>query len=407
MIRAATKSGMTGVLAALAAAVSSLSVADRGFSAGAEPYELVRTLSAIQGDVVRGRADALDVQRRLIIEIAKAFNRTDVELFRQSKKNRQAVVRYVLSGGAPDTLRRLLEEKVYPEDEVSLAKAALAYSEGRKADADELLAAIDHRALPRSLAGHVALVKALVVGASRQSEADALLDDARLLSPGSIVDEASLRRQIELASSLGNRGRVKELTSRYLRRFPVSQYSKGMLRQVANVLGSTKLTGENAEHEEMGRLLRNLPPALNHWVMGEIAEIALGQGNVETTLFALNHRDMASKALGGEKESQRMQLYEGAALVVTDAFERARKLIETTDPRPLRRKDRVLLRAAKRVAEAIREPAASDIMAEQPFDAGSVPQSQDWLEADEAKRLHALAEEASKQVASLVEEASK
>lgn len=394
-------------IAAACLVVAAVSGVGPGVAGAPQPFELVRALTSIQSDVVRGRAEALELQQRLILEIGRTLALTDIERFRESSRNRRAVVKYVLSGGAPAPLGRLISENVFPEHEVALAMAALAYAEGRKADADAALATIGHRTLPRSLAGHVALVKALVLGPSRQQEANALLDDARLLSPGTIVDEASLRRQIQLASSLNKRERVKKLTSRYLRRFPASQYSRGMLQQVAEVLGNTRLADAEEAQREIGRLLQNLPPELNHWIMGEIAEIAIGQGNFETTLFALDYRGKSSQLVGGEKESDRMRLYEGAALIVTDAFERARKLIRTTNPRPLSAKDRELLRATRLLADLIRKvPALAPQELPKP-ESLSVDGSADWAEVSEAELAVEMATGAARNMTILIKEASK
>ena len=65
------------------------------------------------------------------------------------------------------------------------------------------------------------------------AKALAYLDDARLLAPGTLIEEAAFRRQIALIASAGDGERYEMMVARYLRRFPNSVYAGNFRQQFA------------------------------------------------------------------------------------------------------------------------------------------------------------------------------
>ena len=82
-------------------------------------------------------------------------------------------------------------------------RAAMAYGENRNAEAMELLAEIDPRSLDASIAGHVALVRRSWRRRRIADKALALVGEARLLAPGTMIEEAALRHEVRSGRDQG------------------------------------------------------------------------------------------------------------------------------------------------------------------------------------------------------------
>ncbi len=184
-----------------------------------EPFELVRSLQSLQDQVVRGNTRAHAAQRVLLAHIAEQFDALKPEGWKDPKNARAAVV-FVLSGGSARALQKLVRSGASTDINEKLLKGTLAYGEGRHDEAAELLASVEARALDPGTAGLVAYVQGELAAKKEPAKALVHFDDARLLAPGTIVEEAALRRQIALLAASGNAVRYEALATQYLRRFP-------------------------------------------------------------------------------------------------------------------------------------------------------------------------------------------
>ena len=138
-----------------------------------EPYLIVRSLTVLQNAIAQGVFQSPEAQRDLVSRIGSALLQTKPSVWKDNRKNTRAAIKYVLSGGNPQILKHLLERDLIQEDYLQLAQASLAYGEGRKQAASVLLSKVEPRDLVPSLAGHVALVKALMIGSRQPSKVHA------------------------------------------------------------------------------------------------------------------------------------------------------------------------------------------------------------------------------------------
>lgn len=212
----------------------------------AAPFQLVRTLQAMQDDMAGGSAAALAGQRALLQRMEEEFADAD-PLVWQDRRNSRALVAYTLGGGRPVTLRRLLASATPPDGDEALMRGALAFVEGDEATARRYLTDIDPRSLPASLGGQLALAQAALLVGQNPQGALLLLDTARLLAPGTLVEEAALRRQIFVASELDDLARFETLSGQYLRRFRRSVYAGNFRRRFAAALSRMKFLDDPAQ----------------------------------------------------------------------------------------------------------------------------------------------------------------
>jgi chemotaxis protein MotC len=319
-----------------------------------DPVELLRPLRALQDRIAQGDAEARAGAGVLLGKIGEALRRVDAEAWTKPR-NVRAALAFTLSGGEHGILETILGSGVALENE-RLVQGALAYARGRGGEAQELIGDLSALTLDPLIAGHVALLQAELVANSNPVRAIALLDEARLLAPGTLVEEAALRRQVSLVSAAGRPELLEALSGQYLRRFPRSFYASSFKQQFA-----AELVGRKAAPLDSAKLDAALLPL----EAGEqrdlyllIATEAIARGRMDLV------RHAAGKALrragNGTPQYMRAVTYEAAALIVTGDFEAGFAALADVDRAKLEGEDVELLDAALSVAEHIRQlPAAS------------------------------------------------
>jgi chemotaxis protein MotC len=318
-----------------------------------EPYQLVRTLERVQDRIAEGNAQAHNYQRQFIAETAEKLLAASDATWESQKNVRSAIV-YVLSGGDPRILKKLLAIPKLPSLNAELLKGVLAYAEGRNQEALELLSEIDHLSFDSRTGGHLALAKAMVAAPQDAARAVVWLDEARLLCPGTLVEEAALRREVLLLSNLEDYQRFELLSIQYLRRFPKSIYAKNFSRSFAIATASGKY---GSDPKLMGRLEKRLDDFdddTRRELYMALAEQGVTRGRVELTRMAADKIGHLVK--DGGRDSIRLQLYKAAALVVTPEYEFALARLRMIDRTKLGSNDARLLDNAIALALEVRQP---------------------------------------------------
>jgi chemotaxis protein MotC len=214
----------------------------------------------------------------------------------------------------------------------------------------------------------------MLVATDDPKRAIAYLDMARLLAPGTLVEEAALRREAVIAAGVEDLDKFKLLTSQYLRRYHKSFYAGDFIRRFAVVMMTGKYAESPALFQELAETLDTLDKEQRKLVYSAIAEAGIVRGRVQITLLAA--RKLADQAKDDPKRAVQARLYESAVLLVTDEYDRAAAQLKSIDRAQLAPRDQPLLDAALTVASRLRaapEAAASDapppVSAEQGKDA--------------------------------------
>jgi chemotaxis protein MotC len=332
-----------------------------------EPFELVRSLQSLQDQVVRGNTRAHAAQRVLLARIAEQFDVLSTEGWKDPRNARAAVV-FVLSGGSARALQKLTHSGASTDINEKLIKGALAYGEGRHDAAAAQLAGIEARALDPGMAGLVAYVQGELAAKKEPAKALVYFDDARLLSPGTIIEEAALRRQIALLAAAGNADRYEALATQYLRRFPSSVYAGGFRQQFALAIAGHTDVVEPDRLARLERMLGGVAQSDRRELYLMIAKEAVAKGKMAMAKFAAANAGSLTEAASTDRE--RARLYEGAALIVTEAFDRGVEILSAVERSKLAETDASLLDAALSIAGQVRRmPATPDA---EPLAAGEV-----------------------------------
>lgn len=327
-----------------------------------QPYELVRTLQAMQNQIALGVKNAHAAQRTMLAAILKATASARPDIW-ADPRNTRAVFSFVLSGGDPRPLRDLIAINASPAFAADLSRGVLAFGEGRNKEAQQFLDAVDARTLDPSIAGHVALIQGILHAGGDTSKAMSKFDDAELLSPGTLVEEAALRRNAILTLQTGNFRRGLTLSSRYLRRFPNSGYGESFLQQFAQQMA---LHADNAEASHLSSIdmvVETLPATRKPQFYIAIAREAILRGKIK---LALETSVKANSADAGFDIAKRARLYEALALVAGKDWMRGRDLLNGMAAESLNANDADLRQAALALADAIRKPPDTSVPALEP-----------------------------------------
>jgi chemotaxis protein MotC len=339
-------------LAAFAAVLMFAAESAQCQEAPGQPVELVRSLRALQDRIAHGDAAAHQSQRKLLAQIAEQLARVADQAW-TDPRNARAAVAFVLSGGDARVLRKLLDMGALPGVDDKLVQGALAYSEGRNAEAAELLALINARALDASMAGHVALIQSELIAKKDPQKAMDFLEEARLLSPGTLIEEAALRRHVTALAAAGDFDRFQALATRYLHRFPNSLYAGNFRRQFASEIVARAQAGDAARMSTLESGLAALDAADQREIYLSIAKEGLIKGKLEVTRFAA--RNAVRLAAEPTADGVRARLYAAAALAVIDASDQGPSALASLEGATLSEDDAELLAAAGSVVAEIRQ----------------------------------------------------
>ncbi|TQF41712.1 chemotaxis protein [Bradyrhizobium sp. UNPF46] len=316
-----------------------------------EPYELVRALQAVQDGIASGDTAAHGSHIALIRQIGEKFLAADPAVW-SNPQNSQAVVIYLLSGGAPQIVRKLPRDKMNVDER--LFNGALAYVEGRQEEAREQLKDVKPRTLSSGLGGQVALVQGALFARVEASLAIERLDDARLLLPGTLVEEAALRREILLVGQAEDFEKFEFLTLAYLRHYRNSIYAGDFWQRFSTGLTQSSLALDERRFARIAALLEQIDRASRLKLYLVIARAAMVRGHLAVTRLAGERALTLSADASADRE--RAHFFRGAARALADEYDGGLAELKAVDRSKLPERDVPLFNATVQLALDVRKP---------------------------------------------------
>jgi chemotaxis protein MotC len=312
------------------------------------PVQLVRTLHLMQDQIAIGSTEAHLGQRGLLGILDDRFMNLEPETW-QSSKNARAAVSFVLSGGNPGILRKILEL-----GSSIIAETDRALIEGGEEAAQSSLTSLDPRSLPPTLGAQLALVQSALVVRKNAAKSDELLDFVRLQAPGTLLEEAALRRQVFVASQTHNMGKFQSLATEYLRRYRHSVYAGNFRQRLASVLTRIDFGKEASRFEGVVAMMSELDSEARRDLYLLAARSSIEQG---FTTSARLLADKAQEVAGSDKMSAaRAKLYRAASLITSpQTIDGAVNDLRSIDRSGLAASDLELLDSALAMAGQIRK----------------------------------------------------
>lgn len=339
--------------------------------AATTPLAMVRALQLLQDQVAVGSTNAHVAQRALLARIDENFIPLDSQVWKD-QRNVHAAVIFVLSGGKPDILKKLLNLGFLEKQDEQLVQGALNYVEGRENEARILLGDIDVYSLPPSLAGQIALVQSALIVREDPAKSVQLLDFVRLQMPGTLVEEAALRREIFVVSQMGDMKKFESLVRQYLRRFRYSVYAGNFRQRFAASLTRLDFSRDPEHFPRLVAMLSEMDPAGRRELYLLMARAAVEQGQTEAAILAA---DKAFELSAMDKISAaRAKLYKAAAVIVTTkGFQVGLDDLKAIDRTILPPQDVSLLDSALALAQQIRSAPAIPQVNVEPVPSSKAP----------------------------------
>lgn len=313
-----------------------------------QPYQMVRSLQLVQDRIAGGDEAALPMQRKLLEMIDAKFLATAPAGF-DDPRNFDALLVYAISGGNPVTIETVVSRLDLKPPRAALGDGILGYVRGRPAEAEKALHDIDPLTQPIELGAYLALIKGSVAAADDSAAALKLFDEARLLGPGSLVEEAALRRSIMIALKMRDAGLFLGYSEKYVRRFLHSPYASQFAD--AFVIGMVEM------HDSMG--LDKIAATLNEMdaerrksIYLRLARKSAIDGLASLTAFAARMAGIRDDPRS-KTTDPRVLLYSSIASVASGSAGAVAAQLAAIDRDHLSESDQQLLDAARAVAEKV------------------------------------------------------
>ncbi|WP_147707561.1 chemotaxis protein MotC [Microvirga massiliensis] len=316
--------------------------------------QMLRTLQLMQDQIGLGSTEAHTAQRGLLTVLDRRFMELDDETWKDGKNIRTAIA-FVLSGGNPQILRKLLGlgKEIVPVEERPLIGGALAYVEGREEEARRALMPIDVTTLTPTFGAQIALVQSALIVKTDPKRSMELLDWVRLMAPGTLLEEGALRREVFVASVIDDARKFESLVVRYLRQFRNSIYAGNFRQRLASALARIDFGKDPERFGRVVTMLNELEPDVRRDLYLLMARSSVEQGFVGSAIMTaekameLSQNDRVSAA--------RASLYTAAASVVDlAAFEKSVRTLNSIDRTILPATDVQLLDSAISLSRQIR-----------------------------------------------------
>jgi chemotaxis protein MotC len=314
-----------------------------------QPYQLVRSLELVQDRLANGDEAAFPMQRKLLEMIdAKLLAASPKEF--EDRRNFDALLVYGISGGNPSTIETVVSRLDLKPPRAALGDGVLGYARGRPAEAEKALHDLDPLTQPIELGAYLALLKGSVTEDS--AAALKLFDKARLLGPGSLVEEAALRRSVLIALKMRDPDLFLDYSEQYVRRFLHSPYAgqfvDGFVVGVVNM-------HENIDLERVARTLNEMDAERRKFIYLRLARKSAIDGLADMTAFASRQAGIRNDPRA-KTNDPRVLLYSSIASVASGSVGAIATQLASIDRGQLSESDRRLLDAARAVASEVIAP---------------------------------------------------
>lgn len=316
-----------------------------------DPYRMLRSLQFVQDTVVRGDHSAADMQRFMLGTIDERLRTADPKIF-QDPRNVDAALIYAMSGGNPATLEYLVARDVDGNFDNRVSDALRKYLSGKGTLIAKSLGDIASEYKNAKIGPYLALVAGNVTLTKDPAAALKFYDWARLTAPGTIVEEAALRRSLAVAVDAKIVDKASLYANGYARRFLYSPYAS----QFADLF--VRFVVEHYEvlkPEDIEATLGYMDSDRRREVYLRVAREAAIAGRKELATMAAEQ----AKLLSGTEEGADAlaKLYGSLVGVPTENVDDAMAELMKIPEEALSPRDRALRQAAETVAkEVLRKP---------------------------------------------------
>lgn len=342
-----------------------------------QPYQMVRSLQLVQDRLASGDHAALPMQNKLLEMADARFRASKPDDFKEPR-NLRALLVYGMSGGNPATVRSAAGRIELDPTNKAIVDGILDYLGGRPGPAIEALQPIDPMTLSPDVGAFVALIKGSLLAIEDPAQALTLLDQARLLSPGTLVEEAALRRSIAITTANGDAARFAQASTQYVERYLLSPYAS----QFADSFVAGVVTLHMAlSQDKLGDITSMMDTERERVIYLRVARRAAIDGLNELSAFASAKAIPQDKGTTGT-DDPRAELYASLSSITSATVDDIRTKLKTIDRTRLSASDRSLLDAAQQITQEVVAPPIPTVF-DQPPPTAAKPEPQANVAAQE------------------------
>jgi chemotaxis protein MotC len=335
------------LLAVGLAIASPAAAAGGGDQENLAPFKMLRSLQFVQDAVALGDASAGEMQRFLLGTIDQRLRTVESSVF-DDDRNIDAALIYAMSGGNPATLEYLIARDVNGYFDNRVTDVLRKYLTGKGVLVAKSLVDVANEYQGKKIGPYLDLVAGNVMMAQNPAEALRLYDQARLALPGTIVEEAALRRSVAISLHAGLVDKGLGYSQRYVRRFLHSPYAS----QFADLFVKLAIEHNEVKAEDIVAILSFMDEPRRREVYLRIARAAGIAGKAElaktAATYAQSLAGTADNPLGAVAD-----FYGSMASVSTADVDAAAKSISRVADSELSPRDRALRAAAQAIAEQV------------------------------------------------------
>lgn len=346
---------VTGLVVALLTGTASLGRSQEPL----QPYQMVRSLQLVQDRLAAGDHAALAMQAKLL-ELIDARFRVSLPGDFSEPRNLHALLVYGMSGGNPATVEATTARIQLNDTNRAVVDGVSAYLSGNPAKAIAALRDVEPEDLTDDLVAYVALVKGSLLVAEEPDRALVLFDRARLSSPGTLIEEAALRRSIAVAAVTGDTARFALASTQYVARFLYSPYASQFADTFVSGVVALNLA---ISPDKLADITSMMDGEREKVIYLRIARRAAIDGLAELSAFA---SAMAEKPHGDRTvaEDPRALLYASLSTLTSHDMDEVRERLGKIDPSLLSANDRSLLDAAKAITREVIAPPPAPVLSQ-------------------------------------------
>ncbi|MGV1783846.1 MULTISPECIES: chemotaxis protein MotC [Agrobacterium] len=315
------------------------------------PYSMLRSLQFVQDSVTMGDHSATEMQRFLLQTIDERLKSAPSAIFKDPR-NVDAALVYAMSGGNPATLELLVARDVDGNFDSRVADILRKYLSGKGTLVAQSIAAMVPEYRGTRIGAYLALIGGNVTIPRDPVAALGFYDIARLEAPGTIVEEAALRRSLAIAVEDGDAGRGVEYAQRYARRFLHSPYAS----QFADLLVSLVVKRvDSIGHDTIEETFAMMDAERQKEAYLRLSRLAAISGKDSLARMAA----LKAKALSPDMPDQpqvQANLYESLSNIGTPDVVSAIETIGQIPEAQLSDRDRALRDAARAIADQVVRP---------------------------------------------------
>lgn len=322
-----------------------------------EPYQLMRTLQLVQDRIASGDHAAMPMQRKLMALIDDRFSKGIREPV-SGERNLDAFLIYAMSGGNAETVSAILPQLAGHDRRQKIALGTLHYLRGQTRTAAKILTDVNPMHIENDVGAYLALVRGSLVNDSELKDLVRNLNYARLLAPGTLVEESALRRLLALYGRARDAERFVRTSEVYARRFLRSPFAGQFADAfVSGIVEMDTRIGEN----EIREITETIPENYRKALYMRLARLATLEG--KTKLLARTLEVLRGSDTGQDEKpesmDERSRLYAAIASIGDGDSEALKQELLKIDPARLPKEDRAILAATLALHEAIVDPSAA------------------------------------------------